>query len=84
MEVEVKIDDGGPAFPRTGHRIRPDGKSYYETIEAQIGMSLRDWFAGMAMQGMIASGNPTYDKGDACLGAYKWADAMLAARKEKP
>jgi hypothetical protein len=47
-------------------------------------MSLRDWFAGMALTGMLA--NP-----DGCSGqyeavqagyAYAQADAMLAARRE--
>jgi hypothetical protein len=40
------IDDGGPAFP-----VR---MAYYST-----GMTLRDWFAGMALQGLLASGHFT-------------------------
>lgn len=47
------------------------------------GMTIRDWFAGMALQGMKA--NALWDTesrdGIARL-AYLSADAMLAARKE--
>jgi hypothetical protein len=44
---------------------------------------LRDYFAGQAMLGMIASPGRSYS--DALLGelSYKIADAMLAAREKK-
>lgn len=43
-------------------------------------IELRDWFAGMALQGMLANGS-TCD--DVKLAGYSFgvADAMLAARK---
>jgi hypothetical protein len=44
-----------------------------------VGMSLRDWFAGMALQGMLANGG-----GDHTLlpqKTYKIADAMLKERE---
>lgn len=50
--------------------------------------SLRDWFAGMALQGMLACpldapGEDYPDKRDKlCRVAFEYADAMLAARKE--
>ena len=43
-------------------------------------MSLRDWFAGMALQG-FASESGRYDSAGAASDAYAWADAMIAARK---
>ena len=43
------IKDGGPAFPKSDAEIL-GGASV-----GQVGMSLRDWFAGMALQGMIAT-----------------------------
>jgi hypothetical protein len=52
-------------------------------------MSLRDWFAGQAIYGSTAS---TMDTSDAdadeiakrlAVDAYKIADALLSARKEK-
>lgn len=70
---EKKIDEGGSAFP-----IATDGMIRNE------GMTLRDWFAGQALAGMLAGvpGThliPTAEK----LGkeAYDAADAMIAARK---
>jgi len=55
------------------------------------GMSLRDWFAGMALQGMLAANSQAMaevtDKNvDFVLAreAYASADAMLAQRDKKP
>lgn len=53
----------------------------------QPGMSLHDWFAGMALMGLIAqAGPPAYDKTsreDFAAMAYKYADAMLEARENE-
>jgi hypothetical protein len=72
--------DGGPAFPReymhTGHS----------------GMSLRDWFAGQALAGALASGkllSPSQALEAETVAefwarsSYIVADAMLAAREGK-
>lgn len=62
------INDGGSAFPTT-FPVR-DG-----------GMSLRDWFAGMALQGYCA--RPDLEKEcqqGFALAAYDQADAMMEAR----
>lgn len=40
------IDDGGPAFPRTVQHFN-------DYMEGKDGMTLRDWFAGQALAGMI-------------------------------
>jgi hypothetical protein len=66
------MDNGGRAFPLcTPERIE------------SLGMSLRDYFAAAAMQGMISSAHEDFDaSSDACARqAYKYADAMLEARK---
>ena len=65
-----------PAFPRAGD------------FNPQIGMTMRDYFAAKAMQGLLA--NPKLQQeilkqGGAYSGwietsAYSWADAMLKAR----
>lgn len=47
-------NNGGAAFPRNG-RVRSDGSH----VCSQSGMSLRDWLAGMALQGLLASGHFT-------------------------
>ena len=66
-----KINDGGPAFPRTAN--------------ATSGLSLRDWFAGQALAGLLASGqwhNSTAQSGFAqhiSESALEIADAMLVA-----
>lgn len=74
-----KINDGGPAFPKT--------------YGVSNGMTLRDWFAGQMLCGfgaafanMIADDGASVEamepaaKGMA-LTAYAFADAMLAERE---
>ena len=48
------------------------------------GMTLRDWFAGQAMAGMLTIGNlyDTYSEEQVARGAYAQADAMMEARKK--
>ena len=80
------IYDGGPAFPQTV-AFSPNG----EAVTAGMyfaegpGMTLRDWFAGMALQGIIGSifctPEVTFKE---CAGrAYGMADAMITARERK-
>lgn len=78
----VKNKDGGPAFPAT-----------YDYIDS--GMSLRDWFAGMALQGFITKGlsdevikeRPVTSYEQACqlfaIHAYGVADAMITEREKR-
>jgi len=83
MADSIRIDYGGPAFPET-----------YEAEEYfQGGMSLRDWFAGHALVGLLSSRESQLalyrdaskegkDSADyASEAAYEMADAMLTARK---
>ncbi|VWD49610.1 hypothetical protein BLA17378_08621 [Burkholderia aenigmatica] len=81
-----EINDGGPAFPVDDPFVlEPGDKEWLKRLAS--GMSLRDWFAGKAMQGFIAaranafSGTP--DEFDDRIGswAYETADAMLRARE---
>ena len=69
----AKKNDGGPAFPRA----MAVGGIYQS--QPQEGMSLRDWFAGQAMIGIL-SWSPKAK--EAAAHSYKVADAMLAARKD--
>ena len=63
-------NDGGPAFPLKTPLL-VDHK----------GMSLRDYFAAKAMQGLCAHPeSPDWDESDIAKSAYDQADAMLKAR----
>ncbi len=68
-------NDGGPAFP-SQQGLMPDGdwNPRYEQ-----GMCLRDWFAGMALQGFMANKNKSvyFQPEDDAKYAYEIADAML-------
>jgi len=46
----------------------------------QTGMDLRDWFAGLAMEGIIYEGVTPEQTAKA---AYRMADAMMKARENK-
>lgn len=78
-----RIKDGGPAFP-----LQPES-----TPEAHyLGMTLRDWFAGQALAGLLSGATESECRqmsklgdGDTQLGfsiaAIMYADAMLSARE---
>jgi hypothetical protein len=72
--MEDKVKDGGAAFPSS---FRYDLEDW-----ADPGMSLRDWFAGQALHG-LCSDKEFYSMRIELLAleAYKYADAMLAARE---
>jgi hypothetical protein len=44
------------------------------------GMTMRDWFAGQALAGLVALPRPDSSVTSDTLLAYRLADAMLAAR----
>ncbi len=69
--------NGGPAFPHLRRYVAPDT---YEPI-AEGGMTLRDWFAGQALAGIMTNPDDLNGAMDAALIAYGVADAMLEARK---
>lgn len=56
----MSIQDGGPAFPVADYdHMVFEPKTVAETKRDLSGMSLRDYFAAKALQGMSA--NPYYD-----------------------
>lgn len=70
------VNDGGPAFP-TWEEWRGFSK--------ERGMSLRDYLAAAALQGLIAQSMGTAISSDCEIGAaycYRFADAMLHARSQ--
>lgn len=70
--MSAKIDDGRPAFP-----VRWEDMAH---SNSHHGMTLRDWFAGQALAGLLVNGGGATWDTDA-TDAYKAADAMLTARK---
>lgn len=74
-------NDGGPAFPAAAH-VDPRQPSTL-LCGASQGMSLRDWFAGQALIGLLANANLNGGLwAIAARDAYNAADAMIAARKQ--
>ena len=87
--MNTPTNDGGPAFPCDFNM---------STFEHEVkGMSLRDWFAGQALAGLVPNGalqlevikaqvkrpgQEAFSVGQ-CLARYTYdlADAMLEARK---
>lgn len=73
-------NDGGAVYPYSNN----SEKEYYWINK---GMTLRDYFAGQALAGILAgSGDKTgfvdYDEKIVARSAWGMADAMIAARKE--
>jgi hypothetical protein len=70
---------GGPAFPQHGF------DTIAERFTSQGGMTLRDYFAAKAMQGMVYYGpwSDNKDRMQIAESAYKMADAMIQARDAK-
>ena len=75
-------NNGGPAFAAGAYEHNSGG-----CLAWQDGMSLRDYFAAKAMQGLLAQSCGTAFGIDPIHGAqyaYQMADAMLAARGQQP
>lgn len=81
------MNTGGPAFP--GPYVNDKGG--LEAVWKQGGMTLRDYFAAKAMQGLIAHEERAKPLASCNLGdfdvrvsvcAYRYADAMLKAREQ--
>ena len=68
---------GGPAFPMPESRF-PDGVLNQEAV---YGMTLRDYFAAKAMQGLLSDTDVRSTPEEFAFHAYLLADAMLAARE---
>lgn len=71
MKTET-IDDGGTAFPIPWGQVMSD---------AGKGMSLRDWFAGRALTGLLSNHLCKGTIERYCRDSYRYADAMILARK---
>jgi hypothetical protein len=80
----MAANDGGPAFPRQRLGYYPS-ETKTHAQDNYTGMSLRDWFAGQALIGLLCDQDDIevgrYASDDlAAAHAYRMAEAMLAAR----
>lgn len=81
-----KIEDGGPAFPCDEVEYSDTGE--VSVVAHRIGLSKREYFAGLAMQGILMSEGPdVLRQGSRCNvgeASLRAADAILAelGRKE--
>ena len=68
-----------PAFPQSD----PIANEFHKKFGTDRGMTLRDYFAAKAMQGMMADGQAFRLVAESTLAntAYEIADAMLKARE---
>ena len=71
--------DGGLFFP--GTRYENMGTNIPVEVN-YFGATKRQWYAGMALQGMLASGG-FRDYSDAADSAYQMADAMIAFEEKE-
>lgn len=69
MRKPIK-DDGGPAFP-TDHAT--------DTTFTDIrgGLTVRQWYAGRALQGLVTNGKVPVSKIEVAQCAFEYADAMI-------
>ena len=75
---------GGPAFPVADPFAVKCPPTDAEALRLQQGMTLRDYFAAKAMQGILSATltpNTIWSQDDAAETAYNVADAMLKARE---
>ena len=79
----MTTNNGGPAFPRPA-LFEPSGSL---ADQGWLGMSLRDWFAGQAISGILGrvefddlKDKTVYEEEHFARIAYSIADAMLDIR----
>ncbi len=79
------MDDGGRAFPQ--QMFETDQGKFSVDAWGAGGMSLREWFAGLAMQAVLVTEDLKQPGGQgipadiAAKLSYNMADAMIAASK---
>ena len=84
-------DNGGPAFPADAYTICHENGTFEYARRPSDGMSLRDWFAGLVLAGMVTREQGINPKAVEKWGgveqayamqSYVMADAMIKARAQ--
>ena len=70
----MTTNTGGPALPG----LHPSAECRYN----DPGISMRDYFAAKAMQGVVASSSEALNQEICAAWSYEMADAMIEARTE--
>lgn len=90
-----KPNDGGPAFPETrsvddNENPSPVNRHHFEDsvyIKSTSGMTLRDWFAGQALSGLMALPDERWcpkeivDKGQMAIEEWRESACLEDARR---
>lgn len=79
------MSNNEPAFPIVEDVEHDSG---YHTVCTHKGLTMRDWFAGQALAGILANVQamravPPLTHAERADAAYQAADAMLRAREER-
>jgi hypothetical protein len=75
-------DKSGPAFPAEFVKYKPmEVGNNLPIMEKSPGMTLRDYFAAKALQGLLCDGNVRANIDAFAQSSYRLADAMMEARK---
>lgn len=79
IETPRHVDDGYGAFP-----YAPTGTDWQGQPYPHAGMSLRDWFAGQSLSGLVVTGSHGGASWpDVAIAAYALADAMIIERDKR-
>lgn len=70
-------DDGGPVLPLREKWLDDPNSAFEGVTRWEMGISLRDLFAGLAMHGMLAGPECANKASSVADDAYLIADAML-------
>jgi hypothetical protein len=79
------MKNGGSAYPVLKNNVKHTGQYAGIAHHTKGGMTLRDYFAGQALEGLCSECNFSGDDIDfegMVKDAYRFADAMLAEREK--
>lgn len=74
----MKKNDGGPIYP-----FQELDASGMPRTALYTGMTLRQWYAGMALQGLLSNPNRGYTNIYYVGSAFYFADAMIAHEEKE-
>ena len=75
--MSTPINDGGPVYPTTTIAMKEGDAIKFNVTH---GITLRDYFAGQALAGMLANSSARGAWATYVEHSYAQADAMIAAR----